>query len=198
MTKNGAVIMDCEFFPSIPWFKKFMDAENVSIEQHEFFVRSSFSNRAYVAGPNGVIGLTVPLQGGRNQRKTFKELKIAYDEDWQALHWKSLTSFYGRSVYFEYFKEELADFYAKKFEYLLEANLASLDLILKLLQIKKEYTLTDHYEKNAENDCRHIYLPKNRRIENVDKEYFQPFSDRNGFEPNLSMLDFLFCCGRWE
>jgi len=198
MTKNGAVIMDCEFFPCIPWFQKFVSSKNVSIEQHEFFVRSSYSNRAYVAGPNGVICLTVPLKGGRNQRKTVKELRIAYDEDWQALHWKSLTSFYGRSVYFEYFKDELFAFYSRKFDYLLEANLASLELILKLLHLKKEYSLTEDFEKNVENDCRHIFLPKNRTTNEVDKRYSQPFSDRNGFEPNLSMLDFLFCCGRWE
>lgn len=198
MTNDRAMIMDCEFFPCIPWFKAFMGMPNVGIEQHEFFVRSRYRNRAYVAGPNGVVCLSVPLHGGRNQRTKMKDVKISYDEDWQALHWKTIVSFYGRSAYFEYFEQELATFYKTKYEHLLEANLVSLELILKLLQLKKEYTLTEQYEKEVSIDARDSFLPKHRTSDSDSKTYIQPFSDRNGFEPNLSMLDFLFCCGRWE
>lgn len=197
MTKSGGVIMDCEYFPCIPWFQEFIKAPEVSIEQHEFFVRSSYRNRAYVAGPNGVVCLTVPLEGGRNQRTAMKDVKISYEEDWQALHWKTLVSFYNRSAYFEFFEHELAVYYKTKFEYLLDANLASLKLILKLLQLKKVIKLSQAYEKEVSLDLRYTILPKNRKATSEYQSYIQPFSDRNGFEPNLSMLDYLFCCGKW-
>ena len=196
MTNDGAVIMDCEFFPCWDWFRTFQGSSTVFIEQHEYFVRTSYRNRAYVAGPNGSICLSVPLLGGRNQRNYMRDLKICNDEDWQALHWKTLEACYRRSVYFEYFEDELRPFYERKFNYLMDANLASLELLLKFLK-KKDIILTDSYQKEVSHDFRNTFLPKNRKeVEQVP--YIQPFSDRNGFEPNLSMLDFLFCCGRWE
>ncbi len=196
MTKGGAMIMDCEFFPCWDWFHTFEKSSNVLLEQYEFFVRTSYRNRTYVAGPNGAICLSVPLLGGRNQKTIMKDIRICNDEYWQALHWKTLESCYRRSVYFEYFEDELRPYYSKKFDFLIDANMASLELILKLLQIKKDYALTTVYEDEVVNDFRNVFLPNRRR--DVDQiPYVQPFSDRNGFEANLSMLDYLFCCGRW-
>ena len=196
MTKDSGVIMDCEFFPCWEWFHAFMQAGDVQLEQHEYFVRTSYRNRAYVAGPNGIICLSVPLDKGRNQRNIMKDIKICNDENWQALHWKTLEACYRRSVYFEYFEDTLQPFYEKRFEYLIDANLTSLEMILNLLQIKKDYQLTNEFIKEVPNDFRNTFLPKNRKA-TTQASYIQPFSDRQGFEPNLSMLDYLFCCGRW-
>jgi hypothetical protein len=188
--------MDCEYFPCWEWFNCFQKADNVLIEQYEHFVRTSYRNRAYVAGPNGVIALSVPLAGGRNQRTIMKDLKVCNDEDWQSLHWKTLASCYRRSVYFEYYENDLRPFFEKRYEYLMEVNIASLEMIMKLLQIKKEYQLTNQYETKVDLDYRNTFLPKGRS-NSEQPTYIQTFSDRNGFEPNLSMLDYLFCCGKW-
>lgn len=197
MTKDRAVVMDCEFFPCWDWFSRFMDEEKVSLEQYEYFVRTSYRNRAYVAGPNGVICLSVPLEGGRNQRKIMKDIRVCNDENWQALHWKTLGACYRRSVYFEYFEEELRPFYKKEFKFLLDANLESLRLLLRLFQLKKDITLSESYIGEVANDYRGAFLPKERELIK-QSTYIQPFSDRNGFQTNLSMLDYLFCCGRWQ
>ena len=197
MTKNSTVIMDCEFFPCWEWFNAFVNAEDVILEQSEFFRKMSYQNRAYISGPNGIICLSIPLQGGRNQKKILRDIKICNDEKWQTLHWKTLESCYRRSAFYEYFVDALRKYYEKKFTFLLEANLHSLELLLDLFQIKKDYNLSATYHENVEHDLRTKFLPKNR-LESNQKEYFQTFGDRNGFEPNLSMLDYLFCCGRWE
>jgi len=189
--------MDCEYFPCWDWFQTFVNASNSRMEQHEYFVRKSYRNRCYVAGPNGVICLSVPLEGGRNQRTIMKDIKICTDEDWQAVHWKTLESCYGRSVYFEYYSDALRAYYEKTYTYLLDANIASLELLLKLLLLQKPIQLTDAFEKDVFVDKRAAFLPT-ERSGIVQPTYMQPFSDRHGFEPNLSMLDYLFCCGRWS
>jgi hypothetical protein len=193
--QQGSVVMECEFFPSIPWYEQYRKEENVLIEQYEHFVRNSYRNRAYVAGPNGVICLSVPLQGGRNQRSVMKDVKVSKDENWQLLHWKTIESCYRRSAYFEYFEDAIAVFYNTSFNYLMDVNLASLALINQLLRVKKDVKLTESFLHEYARDDRMAFSPKDRiRTEQI--EYIQPFSDRNGFIKNLSMLDYLFCCGK--
>lgn len=196
MPASRAVIMDCEYFACREWFAAYTQHPEALIEQHEYFVRKSYRNRCYVAGPNGVVSLSVPLKGGRNQKTILKDVKISNDEDWQAQHWKTLVSCYGRSVYFEYYADALHAYFNKTFDYLVDANIASLELLLKLLQLNSRVMLTENYQKDVDMDLRNAFLPAERSLSDLPT-YIQPFSDRNGFEPNLSMLDYLFCCGRW-
>ncbi len=193
--QEGSVVMECEFFPTIPWYMEYKKHDQVIIEQYEHFVRTSYRNRAYVAGPNGTICLSVPLQGGRNQRIVMKDLKVCNEEDWQLLHWKTIATCYRRSPYFEYFEDDIYPFFKTKFDYLMDANIASLTLIDKILRVKKEVKLSESYRTDYDHDFRMQFLPKERET-TAQAEYIQPFSDRNGFTKNLSMLDYLFCCGK--
>jgi hypothetical protein len=71
-----------------------------------------------------------------------------------------------------------------------------LHLLLKFLKIKIEYKYTEEFEKTYPdlNDFRDSIHPKRNPLDNF-KPYFQVFEDRNGFLPNLSILDLLFSQG---
>ncbi|MBP6455208.1 MAG: WbqC family protein [Chitinophagaceae bacterium] len=192
-------LMECEYFPCIDWYKTYLKNDNVIIEQNEFFKKTTYRNRCYITAANSLVCLSVPVQGGRNQRTIMKDVKICNDEKWQHLHWKSLEAAYRRSPYFEFFEDEIQDFFSTSFNNLLELNLASLKLINNLLKIKKEIVLSKSYEKNFNDniiDFRSTFLPSERKNNLYKIEYIQPFSPRNGFEPNLSMLDYIFCVGK--
>lgn len=192
---EATVVMDCEFFPSFEWFEEYRKHHQVLLEQYEFFKRASYRNRAYVAGPNGIICLSVPLEGGRNQRTLMKDLKVCNLENWQMKHWKTLESCYRRSAYFEYFEGDLFPFFKKKYVYLIDVNLESIDLLNRLLHLKSKHTLTSEFIIDYPLDFRTSFDPKEREAF-IQTEYMQPFNDRNPFVKNLSMLDYLFCCGR--
>ena len=71
-----------------------------------------------------------------------------------------------------------------------------LTICLKLLRLEKTIIFTENYEKDVENDLRAQIHPKQRFVENQLYEpvrYRQHFG--NEFEPNLSILDLLFCQG---
>jgi hypothetical protein len=193
--QQSIVVMECEYFPSITWYETYRCHETALIEQYEHFVRASYRNRAIIAGPNGVISLSVPLQGGRNQKIIMKDLKVCDKEDWQLLHWKTIETCYRNSPYFEYFEDDILPFFKTKFEYLMDANLASLSVLNKILRVKRDIKLTDVYQKDYTHDFRMAFSPKERELLG-SKKYIQPFSDRNGFMPNLSMMDYVFCCGK--
>ncbi len=189
-------LLELEYFASAEWFKLFLTSEQVLIEQYEHLVRGTHRSRCVVAGPNGKIILSIPLQRGRNQRTIMKDVKIGYEEPWQQLHVKTLNSCYRRSPYFEFFEDEVIHFFEKKYSYLIELNIASLEWIQKILTTNKEYTLTTNYEKHPEN----ILDYRNEFDSNISKQtispYMQPFADRNGFVGNVSMLDMIFCLGK--
>ncbi len=193
---ENIVLLECENFPCIAWYKMFLRNENIQIEQHEYFVRKSFRNRAVIAGPNGLITLSIPLKGGRNQKNVMKDIEISYDENWQTVHWKTIESCYRRSPYFEYYAEDIKMLFEKKHHFLVDYNIQCIHLVNQLLQVKKELVLTEKYEKMPLDtwvDARNLF------DENTDMQlpsYIQVFQDRIGFKSNLSILDMLFCDGR--
>ncbi len=193
---ENIVLLECENFPCIAWYKMFLRNENIQIEQHEYFVRKSFRNRTVIAGPNGLITLSIPLKGGRNQKNVMKDIEISYDENWQTVHWKTIESCYRRSPYFEYYAEDIKMLFEKKHHFLVDYNIQCLQLVNQLLQVKKELVLTEKYEKipiDTWVDARNVF------DENTDMQlptYIQVFQDRIGFKSNLSILDMLFCDGR--
>ena len=193
---ENIVLLECENFPCIAWYKMFLRNENIQIEQHEYFVRKSFRNRTVIAGPNGLITLSIPLKGGRNQKNVMRDIEISYDENWQTVHWKTIESCYRRSPYFEYYAEDIKMLFEKKHHFLVDYNIQCLQLVNQLLQVKKELVLTEKYEKipiDTWVDARNVF------DENTDMQlpsYIQVFQDRIGFKSNLSILDMLFCDGR--
>ena len=73
--------------------------------------------------------------------------------------------------------------------------------MLKLLDIQPNISFTNEFtlvtEENTQ-DGRNQNLPKNYKnviLPENHPDYQQVFEDKFGFQPNLSILDLLFCCG---
>ena len=166
---------------------------DVLFEQHEHFPKQTFRNRASIASPDGVLDLIVPVIKGAKVHTPFKDVKISDDLKWQRLHWLSLQNCYRSSAYFEFYEDELAPFYHRKFEFLFDYNLELLQWLLKQLKLRPEIKLTEEYQGDLsdELDFRNKFNKKEIYVAET-KHYFQVFSDRNSFIPNLSILDLLF------
>jgi hypothetical protein len=198
MSLANTIIMPCEYFPCVAWFSHWLQHEGESqIDINEYFVRASMRNRCYVAGANQIIALSIPLAGGRNQKTVMKDVKISNETPWQALHWKTIVSCYQRSPFFEYYQSDLELFFQQKHSFLIDWNLESVKLINKLLGIQKEIVLSQHYldKANAKLDMRESWRASNYFEFVPGIKYWQTFEDRNGFQPNLCILDLLCCEG---
>jgi len=157
----------------------------------------SFRNRCMIAGANGIISLSVPLQEGRNQKTMIKDVRIA-GLQWQAQHWKSIMTSYNKSPWFEFYKDELKLLYSKSFHFLLDWNIACFEWSAQKLKLPLTFSLTDNLQNNQQNeteDFRNKVLPKNYLSFDAVR-YRQVFEDKIGFLPNLSVLDLLFCEGK--
>jgi hypothetical protein len=195
---NRKLIIDNQYFGNIDYYKILFQFSNIEIEQYETYQKMSFRNRCMVAGSNGVVGLSVPLEKGRGQRELMKDVRISYADNWQVQHWRTIESCYSRAPFFEFYQDGVADLLRRKETFLLDQNLAILSWFKKILKIPGDISLTDRYLKTYPEevtDRRNSLLPKNYRQSANSPRYTQVFEDRIGFQPNLCILDLLFCCG---
>lgn len=194
--------MDTALLPSvylgpIQYFSKLKRYNTCLVDYFEHLPKQTFRNRAEVYSPNGKLALSVPLVK-RNQRQQMKDVKIAYEVDWQKLHWRSLESCYRRSPFFEFYEDRFRPFYEhKKPVFLVDLNNELQDLIVQLLKLETTCQRTDHYVAAPADavDFRSLISPKSNWKEDTEFHvlpYWQVFQTRHDFLPNLSIVDLLF------
>jgi hypothetical protein len=182
------------YLPPIEYFSKILENKsNLILDNAEHFQKQTYRNRTSIHSPNGKLDLIVPVVKGSKAHKVIKDVRISYDFNWQRLHWMSFETSYRSSAYFEFYEDELSVFYQKKWDFLFDYNEELLQLILKFLKIKAQFNYSNEFQKEHEgiNDFRNIIHPKRSSMNNVNT-YFQVFEERNGFLPNLSIVDLLF------
>lgn len=202
MHTTKAILLELQYWPPVQFFTKLLLYPEVHLEQMENYTKGSYRNRCLIASANGMLRLTVPLGKGKNEQQPIREVRIAYREPWQSLHWKSIQSAYQRSPFFEHYCDALAPFFIKKYTFLFDLNLEILQTMNALLGITTPLTLTSHFLPAPEAttlDFRNAISPKPRRAGGDPLfsacHYNQVFEEKHGFFPNLSILDLLFCCG---
>jgi hypothetical protein len=193
------LLIELQYFSPSIFYSELRRCEYCLFEQYEHFQKAGFTNRCMVAGANGVIQLTVPVEGGRNQKVPLQEVRVSRAENWQANHWKTLCSAYNRSPWFDHFRDELEQLYSRSYHFLLDWNLACFMWTCDKLSISSKHTFTESYQKDYEEnvkDWRGRLRPSTiNNNESSTTSYTQVFTERHGFIPNLSILDLLFCAG---
>lgn len=158
----------------------------------------SFRNRCILAGAEGVISLSIPLEKGRDQKTLVKDVRIADTYSWQVQHWRTIVSCYSRSPWFDFYREDLERLYRQPYKFLLDWNRACFEWTLRTLPMQIPVQLTGAYHKEYDErewiDWRGKFRPKDRAVSTVI--YRQVFEERTGFIPGLSILDLLFCEGK--
>ncbi len=188
------ILIESQYLPPISYFRLIKQYQTVYIEKQEHYQKGTYRNRCYLAGPNGRLRLSIPLRKGKNQHSIVKDVQIAYDHDWQHIHWQSLCSVYRSSPYFEYYEERFEPFYKKQEKYLFNWNQNLMVLLWELLGYGQEVLYTKEFQKQPEgvDDHRSAILPVQGRS-NI--KYTQVFEERQGFLEDMSIVDLLFAEG---
>lgn len=196
------VLIELAYFPPVQFFSKLFRHSLVLIEQCENYNKGSYRNRCHIAGPNGLMRLSVPLVKGKNERQNIRQVRIAYEEPWQRQHWNSIQTAYGSAPYFEFYAEPLRSVLLSHFTYLFDLNWDLLQVLLSFIPIPGHLELTEKYQPVVPSgliDLRNTLSPRRKKQENdphfKPTPYPQVFLEKNGFIPNLSILDLLFCTG---
>jgi hypothetical protein len=195
----NTAVLPVYYLPNIHYFSRLFLFDDFLLDDREGFERQSYRNRCYIAGANGILPLIIPIQN-RGTGQLTREVKIDNTNNWQRVHWQSIRSAYGKTPYFEYYADSLQTHFTGSCDSLFEYNVAMLKTLLKLAGMPKPHITPASEVQLSESHTRIAELIHPKKDYTLDsaflpQRYMQPFEDRLGFIPNLSIIDALFNLG---
>lgn len=190
------LLIEIQCFGNVLFWAKLMNTRQVVFEQHEHFQKSGYRNRYQVLGANGLITLTIPVEGGRETKELTSEVKINNHFNWQKSQWRTLESCYNKSPFFFHYAQGLQEFFQKEYDRLWDFNTDAFYWVVKQLKMPVKTGFTENYHHSLEDGSFEDYrgkLKTSNRICFKNSGYYQVFN--KGFQQNLSILDILFNLG---
>lgn len=213
-----ASIHQPQFMPWLGYFNKIFRAHDFVFLDNVQYKKNEWQNRNRIKASAGPQWLTAPNTYKFPQK--INEVRINNAENWRHKHLQALVTNYSKAPYFKKYMPAFEEFYSREWEFLVDLNIASVQLLLKLFHIEKKCLRSSEMElRETPNErlidiCEKLgadtYLAgvdgakymdlelfKNEEIEVVFQEFIHPrypqlFGD---FISHLSAIDLLFNCG---
>lgn len=183
-----------QYFGSLYYYLKLINSKKADFPLFLALKKDLGLNRMWLMGPNNLVSLSIPLQGGRNTNQPFGEVVIADDCSWKRVHWRTIHDSYRKSPWYDQYGDSLNELYNQPAHFLWEWNYACVYWALsKLKGTNVKMSVIDSFDETFS-----INLISGKPELNVNKiypRYQQVFSDRHGFVANLSIVDLIFNLG---
>ncbi|MCD4664549.1 MAG: WbqC family protein [Bacteroidales bacterium] len=189
------ILLSTTYLGPIDYFAQILQFDKLYFDKEEHYIKQTYRNRCIIYSANGRLPLSIPVIKVNGNHTKVKDIKIAYQENWQKMHWKSIVSAYNHSPFFLYYRDDFETFYNKKFKFLIDFNHQLLETVFNLLNINSEIIYTEKFiEKDNKRfaDFRTRYNPKKKNPNKSFPHYTQVFEVNHGFISNLSIIDLLF------
>jgi hypothetical protein len=205
-------LLSTAYFPPIEYFVALANSAKAEIESGEMYQKQSYRTRCHINGANGLLVLTLPVlrsalkgEGANSHKIPTADLKIDYSKPWLLQHKRALEAAYMSSPFFEYYMDDIYEILDSGEESLLAMNTALTRKVAELIGIETPVELSGRefimpgaeiLAKEGISDFRDSIHPKREsnlleRLQ-LNKPYWQVFTNKQGFVPNLTILDLLF------
>jgi hypothetical protein len=208
----------------IPWrgYFDFIDDVDVFIYLDDVqYTKHDWRNRNKIKTSNGLLWITIPVLFSLNQHILIKDAKIDYNSNWIKKHIESIRFSYCKTPFFKDYSEEFFNILCEKHDTISELNVKINNWIMQKLDIKTKIGLSSEVKPEGTKtdkiiDClkrigatSYLSGPKAKDYLEIEKfkeagiclEYkvylYMEYPQLYGkFEPNVTVLDMLFNCGR--
>lgn len=192
--QNNTCLVELHYLPCVQYLALFYRYEAVRLEVCEHYQKGSYRNRCTIATAQGPQVLSVPLVKGKHQQMPIHEVRIAYDMPWHLQQWHAIYTAYGKAPFFLHYGETLQKILFRQYDRLYDLNLSLLNWLVQCLHAPAQIQHSTEYEVSPEDaaDLRNMIRPG---VMFSLPAYNQVFSDRTGFQSNMSALDLLMHLG---
>lgn len=193
-TNSGpAILLSTAFFAPVAYFSAIAHASSVLLEACESFQKQSYRNRCYIYAPDGAQMLQLPVLHAGS--RLIRDIRIDYSKNWQHHLRRAVATAYGPSPFYRYYWDEIDAILDKRHSFMFDLNTELTLCLARMLNLKAGIGFTTDFELSPAgfNDLRGAIHPKKEPpCGSSFKEYYQVFSPKSGFKPNLSVIDLLF------
>lgn len=179
------MVFPTAYLGPISYYQAMLESPSAEIEQWESFEKQTLRNRCTIAGVNGVQTLTVPVCRVDHKQYT-RDVEISYQQHWQHIHLEALKSAYRNSPFYDYLIDEFRPAYEGKPRFLIDLNNTLSEAVMRILDCNVQVSMTNQFMRSNCDFGESTF---------VCKPYEQIFADKQGFMPNLSIVDLLFNMG---
>ncbi|MBQ9418235.1 MAG: WbqC family protein [Bacteroidales bacterium] len=190
-------IFPTAYFPPITYMANMLRYSKVVIEVHETYPKQTIRNRALIMTSSGVFPLIVPVSRPNGNHTPTHAVEISYHERWNIIHLRTLQTAYNTSPYYLYYCDELEALLTSHYHHLIDLNKSLTLWCLQKIKAPCEIVFSTHFtpHSSTHNDFRLQFSSKHQSPNPQLTPYYQVFSDRIPFTPNLSVLDLLMNLG---
>ena len=195
MESNSGILLSTAYLPPVSYFAAIASSADAYVEACETFQKQSYRYRCKIYSPDGVQTLLVPVLHAGS--RFIRDIRIDYSKNWLHLHRRAIATAYGPTPFYKYYWDDIDAILGRQYEFLFDMNLELTQKLMSLMGIRTPLQLTSDYESAPAGLCdlRSAVHPKRDSFFWQPKEYYQIFSGRHGFLPDLSILDLLFSEG---
>ncbi|MBL0126105.1 MAG: WbqC family protein [Flavobacteriales bacterium] len=208
------------YFGSVEHYRLLARHDRVIIDIGEHYERQSYRTRTSIVGPNGTNDLIVQIERRSGEKMPMHSVGLSYAESWPQQHLHAIRSAYGQTPWFIHYIDEIEAVLLKKYDRLVDLNMATIALGLKWLGLTSMPFVSTHYVEGDEYriteagcgpvdpsaplderkpllDIRSTLHPKKPLPPALSpiRPYPQVFADRHAFVPRMSVIDLVCNCG---
>lgn len=212
------VIHQPDFLPYLGFFHRLLYADLFIILDDVQFLRRGWHHRDKIKTFSGDNWLTVGVKKSSQDSK-INEI-VLNDNNWKKEHLIMFEQYYKKTEFYEQIMPFLNELYSKEYKKMIDFNLASIYMLLKLFDINIKIEFSSTYDISSKSNALLVDLlvstKSSRYLSGIGaKEYFQKdifekahievlwqdfdhpkYQQINGeFIPYLSSIDLLFNCG---
>ncbi len=214
-------VLSAFYFGSVEHYRLMAQQPRVIIDVGEHYERQSYRTRTSIVGPNGKQDLTVQIARRSGEKMPMHTVGLSYVETWPQQHVHAIRSAYGNTPWFIHYIDAIEAVVLKKFDRLVDLDLATMRLALKWLGLGTEVMVSEEYVEvsgeyrvasgecgpqephsplvthHSALDLRTTFHPKRPLPPEITAvpPYTQLFADRHGFVPRMSVIDLVMNTG---
>lgn len=217
MTKIA--VLQPSYLPWLGFFEQMASVDTFVFYDDAQYTKNDWRNRNRLKSKNGFEWLTIPVNSSTSLQ--IREIKIDSKQNWQTKHKKTIAQLYSKAPFFEEVSMAFDPLWNKKYEFLLDAIIDSIDITIKylnivvktafsseigvagdrnekLVNICKALGANKYYSGLSAQDYLNTELFARNHIEVAFQRYQHPiYPQQHGdFVSHLSIMDMLFNCGK--